>query len=487
MKILDYALSKKIDEITISKGIKEETLMEQAAFALTDVILSFKPKKVLYVLGTGNNGGDGLASARMLINKGYSPEVYINGNINNVSEGFKKQLEIAKKYNLIINDSFVDINIEQFDIVIDGLIGIGIKGEINKKTSAIIDKINKFSKFTISIDIPTGISADNGKIMGNAIKADLTVAFGYLKIGHLINEGRDFSGDIKVVELSFDKSLDNKIKKELVTHNSVKKLIPSRNKIHHKYNAGYLLILAGSKDFTGAAILSAFSAQKSGCGLVKLITPNYDSSILTLEPSVIYNYYNKDYFQKNDIELIKQDIEKCDAMLIGPGLTKKSYEFVKNILVNYKNVKNIVLDAESIEIIKEFSQFNYNVTITPHRGEFVKYVDNDYNITNLENISKNKKINILFKDKTTLIVSNDEVFFNIEGDSSLSKGGTGDILSGLIGSFLAQGSTHQEANILASYIIYSTAKDLRNEYTEFFITPKLITDNIYKIFKKLQE
>ncbi|BBE31631.1 bifunctional NAD(P)H-hydrate repair enzyme Nnr [Tepiditoga spiralis] len=473
--VLDSNEAKVMDKLTIESGIMEETLMEQAAFAIADVASSFSPKKILCVAGTGNNGGDCIAAGRILHNKGYNVEIYIYG--KNQSNGFKKQLLIAENYGLKIkyNKDFSD----EYDLIIDGLIGIGLNGEVRSSIKTVIEKINSSNAKVISEDIPSGISSDTGEVMGDAVHADITITFGNLKIGQILYPGREFSGKLKIAELSFKKFISNR---KIITPDIIK--VPNRKKDSHKYDYGNVLILAGSSKYPGAPILTALGAQRIGAGLVTLITPGDSSKILSFEPSIIYSSLNKNNFEKNDLKKLNDEIERANVIILGPGMTEDSIEFVVELIKKQGRTKNIVLDAESIQAIKEFESLSENILITPHVGEMKKIFKNlKNNIFELERFSKQKKCIIMLKSSITTITDGEKTFFNLLGSSSLSKGGSGDLLSGIVGGLIAQGLDTINACITGSYIMYKTAKELSNEYTEYFITPKLISENLYIGFK----
>ena len=171
LKILTSSQAKLIDKLTIEKGIAPETLMEQAAFSVADIAETFEPNSILCVVGKGNNAGDGIAAGRILKNRGYNVEILIVGDPTQGSPDFKKQLEIAQKYQINIYRFDVDeINYSQYDLIIDGLIGIGLTGEVKGEVTEAITRINSSGSKVLSVDIPSGISSDTGEVLGTAVK-----------------------------------------------------------------------------------------------------------------------------------------------------------------------------------------------------------------------------------------------------------------------------------------------------------------------------
>lgn len=482
MYIVNSMEMKKIDELTISKGLQETVLMEQAAFSVKEVIEEINPKNILILAGTGNNGGDALAVARLLKNDGYRVSIKIIGDEINSTYGFKNQKDICNIYNVDFIKEISDYNI--FDVVVDGVIGNGLNGEIRGELLNIIEDINESNSTVISIDIPTGISSDTGKVMKIAIKADITITFGYLKIGHLLYPGREYSGEIKLTKMSFDREYESTLKRYLLTEGEVLQIFPERSKNSHKYDFGVVTILAGSKDYLGAPILSALGAQLSGAGLVNLITPFY-TPVLEHEPSIIYNNLDKEKFEVEDIPKIEEKIENSDVILIGPGIGRKSNDFIMEI-INKFNHKKIVIDADAIQTIKQIKT-NKNMIITPHSGEFQKLVGESLNtVEDIERYSLDKNINILYKSSTSIITNGENSFFNVFGNDALSKGGTGDLISGILASFIAQGSPIIDSALIATYLVYNTGYNLGLNQTNFTVTPIQIAKNLNKELIKLR-
>ncbi|WP_047268445.1 bifunctional ADP-dependent NAD(P)H-hydrate dehydratase/NAD(P)H-hydrate epimerase [Marinitoga sp. 1197] len=496
MHILTSEEMKKIDNYTSKEyGISSEVLMEQAALSIyNEIIKNFnKNTHFLFVLGSGNNGGDGLATARLLFNEGYKNiKIAIVG--NNKSNLFKKQLETIKKFgfnNFIeYNDDFKN-HVSTADCIIDGLIGIGLKDNLKKEIIEIIDIINSKKRgYVISIDIPSGINSNNGKMHNNAVKANKTITFGSYKLGHIFFPGREYSGKIVVSPLSFPKDLFNISHRELVTKQMVKKLLPERPKFSQKYDFGNVLILAGSSEFPGASVLSAIGAQKIGAGLVKLITPSsLSSSVLEHEPGIIYKSLNKDKFSLRDIDIIYKNIKKASAIVIGPGLgrSNETMQFVRGVVEN--STAPIVVDADALYAVDAL-RLRKNIVLTPHVGEMQRIVRTDeieirQNYEYTEYFAKVKKATIVFKDATTIITNGEKTFFNITGNTALSKGGSGDLLTGIIAGLIAQGLNVMEASIVASYLSGRTAEIVSGEKSEYFATPLDIAKNLYKAISEV--
>jgi len=221
--------------------------------------------------------------------------------------------------------------------------------------------------------------------------------------------------------------------------------------------------------------------------MVKLITPGDSSNVLALEPSIIYRSLKKEHFEEKDVENLKEEIEKSSVIVLGPGITENAKGFVTKLVNTYKDDKLFVLDADALLILKEKEvKLNKNFVITPHVGELSKVYKNLKNdVFGLEEYAKELNCTIVFKSSTTLITNGEKTYFNITGNSSLAKGGSGDLLSGVIGSYIAQGLSTMQACLIGSYVVYKTARDLSLEYTNYCLTPKIIADNLYKTIHQL--
>ena len=423
--------------------LKEESyfFMKKAGKQVFEFIRSnFKNKrKIIILCGPGNNGGDGFVVARYLVNYGYKVEVYISTNENRYSGDACKALKEFKG-ELKKIDLF---KLEKKALIIDALFGIGLKRNIKGPLDKIFRKINKSKNVVVSVDIPSGVCSNTGKVLGNAIKADFTITFHRKKIGHVIGLGKQFSGKIKVADIGFNQK---KLKSRCWTNSPViwKKYFPWKKTFSHKYSRGRVIVYGGKKEFTGATILSAQAALRTGTGSAKIVCSKNTLEIYSVKfPSVlkkeINNIYQLENFLKN---------EKITSFLIGPGAgsNKNIKEITKLIL---KKVKYVVLDADALTCFRGdlnslYSLLDKNKIITPHIGEFHKIFPNiKKNLNNIEKAfiaSRLIKSNIILKGPTTVIVShNKKIIINDHTSSELAVIGSGDVLSGLVVSLIGEG------------------------------------------------
>ena len=422
--------------------LKEESyfFMKKAGKEVFEFIRSnFKNKKKIIVLcGPGNNGGDGFIVARHLVNYGYKVKVYIFTNENLYSgDAFKALKEFKGELNKI--DLF---KLQKNALIIDALFGIGLKRKIKGLLDKIFRKINRSKNLVVSVDIPSGVCSNTGKILGNAIKADFTITFHRKKVGHVIGLGKKFSGKIKVVDIGFNQK---KLKLKCWENSPAlwKKYFPWKKTFSHKYSRGRVIVYGGQKEFSGATILSAQAALRTGTGSVKIICSKNTLEIYSVKfPSVLKKEINNicqlEDFLKN---------EKITSFLIGPGAgsNKNIKEITKLIL---KKVKYVVLDADSLTCFRSdlkslYSLLDKNKIITPHIGEFHKIFPNiKKNLSNIEKAliaSRLIKSNIVLKGSTTVIVSHDKkIIINDHASPELAVIGSGDVLSGLVASLIGE-------------------------------------------------
>ena len=397
-----------------------------------------KNQSIIVLCGPGNNGGDGFVIAKLLMKAGYKINVY------SFTEK-KKYTGDAFKALRSFEGTVEDINHFNFkkgDLIIDALFGIGLKRDIKGKLKNIFKSINKSKNIVISVDIPSGISSNDGKILGSAIKANFTITFHRKKVGHILDEGKKFSGKLIVVDIGFTKKKMNAYYLE----NSPrlwKKYFPWKKSLGHKYSRGRVVIFGGKKEFTGATILSAQAALRTGTGSVKIICSKYTLQIYSLKfPSVLKA-------EINNIHALEKFInkEKITSILIGPGsgINRKIKEITKLIL---RKVKFVVLDADALTSFKDdlsalYSLLDKNKIITPHLGEFHKIFPkikkNQSNINKVLNATKLTKTNIVLKGPSTIIASyKKKIIINHHSSSELAVIGSGDVLSGIIVSLVGE-------------------------------------------------
>ncbi len=480
--VTDAKEAKQIDSISINEiKIPSLVLMERAALGIVDEIkkrysnlccdqtvfesenkkksagIKITDLRILVVAGMGNNGADGVAAARMFTHDGIKTDIKLIGNIDHASEEMKRQLEIADNLGI----SFVtDMEKNEYDIIIDAIFGIGLSREIAGEYKEIIEKINNSRAYVVSADISSGVNATDGKILGTAVKADMTVTFGSLKRGMMLFPGAAYSGEIKVKDIGFpQKAVESVSPKAYILEKSdLCNLLPQRKMRTNKGSYGRVLVVAGCDTMCGACYFSAAAAYRSGCGLVRILTAKENMQVLkTKLPEAIIGSYDEEFEEGIDFTPKKEvegAINWADVIVIGPGLGKsmKAKALVKRILK--VEDKTVVIDADGLNILAEFiknkeqsfDKLGTNFILTPHLKEMSRLVGKTTD--DIKNdmpyfATAQAECSIVLKDARTIVgegrnVSGGKIYINTSGNNALATGGSGDVLSGIIAGIAAQ-------------------------------------------------
>lgn len=466
--IVSGADMKKIDTYTINTvGIPSIVLMERAALSVADLICKneTKDKTVLVVAGVGNNGADGLAVCRMLYLRGYNACIYILGNTDKAGDEFKAQLNIIKKLDIPITDEY-----KESDIVVDALFGIGLSRKIEGVYAETVSKINNKKNTVYSVDIPSGICADTAKVLNTVVKADYTVTFGSHKIGTVLYPGADYCGEVTVADIGFPDSV-YEAETEAIKYAEADdlKLIPVRPNYSNKGTYGKILVIAGSKDISGAAVLCAEAAFRVGAGMVRIFTHEDNRyAIQKLLPEAMINTYDTENFDEKALEAC---LNWCDVVAVGPGLTTGVMQ--KKIVESVLDSKlPAVIDADGINNISEDERLkkklHKNIIITPHLKEMsrllqipVETIADDL-IKYAGMVNYKYSVNCILKDARTVIATEKQTFINMTGNNGMATAGSGDVLTGITAGLIGIGVTFENAAVLAPYI-HGLAGDLSAE------------------------
>jgi hydroxyethylthiazole kinase-like uncharacterized protein yjeF len=464
------------------------SLMQSAGEKCTDYISSkiSKNKELFIVCGPGNNGGDGFIIGHSLINKGYKVKIFlvlpIRNKKNDNCKSFK-QLN-CKIYNL--KDLEKELKKKTHPAIVDCIFGIGLNKNINSNIKNLIKLINNKKTFVISIDIPTGISADTGKIMGDAIKANITLALHCKKVGHLLFPGVYFSGVVKILDIGIRKSLNKFINNKIVENDPKLwiKRFPWKKYNFHKYSRGRVFIYGSLKNYIGASLLSSNAAIRCGAGAVTIIAnrntiDKYNQRFFSLLKVEINSQKEFQDFLKNSL---------ITSFLIGPG-SGVNLETAENVKLISKYINHVVIDADAITSFSKnpkqlFSILNKDKIITPHEGEFNKIFPNLKNIKNKieRTLGAAKKANciVVFKGPDTIIASPDgKVCINTISTEELAVIGSGDVLSGIITSLIGKNKMSSFDGACAGVWLHSFAARM--------VKKGLIAEDIIKNLPKTLE
>ena len=460
MYVLDAAHMRRADEGTIEElGIPQEVLMERAALAVTDAVLKYSPTRVLCVCGGGNNGGDAIAVARILVMQGVSADVYLCTQTEKQKESVKKQYDIFRK---IGGRTVTDTDFSEYDMIVDGIFGVGLDRDVKENYAEIIRAINRASQNgskVIAVDIPSGINTDTGTVMGVAVKADETVSFAYHKPGHLLYPGAEYCGRVTVRDIGIRVDyLYDKTKPQAFTVSANETIsLPPRKRDGNKGTFGRILIIAGSREMYGACYLSALAAFRMGAGLVDIYTHEINRQIMQEKlPEAILHTYAEDGMNE---ELLCKMLYRADCVVIGPGLStdENAAMLVSAVLNNC--AKTIVADADALNCISKDKTLldtqkmfpEREIIITPHPGEFsgltgqsISELKNNY-ADAVNAFAKEYRLIVVGKDAGTVVSDGNQTYFNQSGNDGMATAGSGDVLSGVIGALCASGMAGFEA------------------------------------------
>jgi len=412
---------KVIERYTIENiGIPSIVLMERAALSVKDEIMSIAENndKVLVVCGVGNNGADGLAVARLLHEAGIFCAVRIIGDMAKATKEWLLQYNVLLK---IKDDRLCFVTIEDFNeynIIVDAIFGIGLVRDIEGGYKTAVESINAAAKdaFVVAIDIPSGINGDTAKVLGCAVKADVTVTFGYEKLGCRLFPGKEYCGRVAVKDIGILPPTPELFPK-IYTHTyDDYRLLPKRSAYSNKGSYGKLFVIAGSKNMTGAAWLCAQSAYRCGTGLVAVLAtaPQVVKTIQSKLPEAVIIDWNNEEFRS----IIQDRIKNSDAVVCGPGLgTDEAVCEIVRAVLETKD-RPVVLDADALNIIVKKQWHNLlksNMIITPHLGEMARLtgrtvdeIQKDLPGTAAE-FARQTGVTVILKDAVTVIADNQGV------------------------------------------------------------------------------
>ncbi len=497
-----YALSsqemKVIDRNTSEVfGIDTGILMERASLEVVREIESWKQKRnaqrqyrVLVLSGVGNNGGDGVCIGRILKTRGYRVTQCIIGDPTKATDLLLKQLKISEKYG-VPTETFLSVretkNGYDYDIIVDALFGIGLTRPLLGDALEAVNYVNRCKKemgtdlLLVSVDMPSGVSADTGQVLEAAVRADVTVTFNQVKIGQVLYPGCEYCGELKIADAGItDESFLGKEPLIEYYDGDALFLLPERRKDSNKGTNGKVLIVAGSKDISGACILASSACLKAGAGMVMIFTAAENAeAVKTLLPEAILSTY-EDFEPVRD-KLLEAQKWSTQAV-IGPGIGTegKGKELLTVMLDSYD--KSLVMDADALNIIANDPELmrltqNYatgqkELILTPHMGEFSRLMNRpvreckEHLLEYPKELAEKLHGTVLCKDARSIVADSNQkkIYINVSGNDGMATAGSGDVLSGILGAFILPGTSGYEAAIAGAYI-HGRAGDKAGEKT----------------------
>ncbi len=507
---------RKVDEYAIKKlKIPSIVLMENASLEVfkyaQEKLKSLKKSgKIGFICGKGNNGGDGFALARHFINHGYNVLVLNLVAESEMTEDCRTNYQILSKMILRSKSSRIikyknvhDVSrLQNCDMIVDAMLGSGIDGKLKEPYNSIVNKVNKLKSLKLSIDIPTGLNADIG-YSNLCFHSDLTVTLGELKSGLFFCDGYSFAGEIKKGNIGINSSYYPKeaANEFLIEAKDALSSLPKKEKSIHKYSAGKVLTIAGSGQYSGAALLAAKSSLKAGTGASVLCFPRSIRNFIYRRSSEIvlkeYDDKGDEFLKPSSLIELQDRIMWADVVAIGPGLGREleTQEAIIQLLKK-KKFRNIVIDADGLYPIrsKKYKKISLkDFILTPHHGEFCSLLGIQLEELKRDILKYGRKFvketgsYLVLKGAPTMIFLPDgKVLINSVGNPGMAKFGTGDVLTGVIAGFLSQLKDIEKALIAGVYIHSLVADLLVDKFTEYGFTASDLMNNIPSAIRKLE-
>ncbi|MBN1291914.1 MAG: NAD(P)H-hydrate dehydratase [Candidatus Latescibacteria bacterium] len=506
MKILTAEKMAYVDRVTIERGTPGLVLMRNAGKAVFDLIKNTTGSicgKAVVLAGKGNNGGDGFRVAELLAKSGWNVDAYLFGTKEDVRGDALTCMHDAKNAGLTTVEMTGENHLQQVhesidsaDVIIDALFGTGLKGDICGLAASVIPVVNDSDAIVFAVDIPSGVNASTGAVSASTVQADYTVTFGCFKVGHIFGPGRRKCGEITVADIGFDSEIMDSVECTgfALSKSEAAELIPRRAYNAHKGSEGRIFLLSGSVGLTGATTLSSMAAMRIGAGMVTTGCPSSLNDILEIKLTEVMTLPLAEVRKKRCLSLralgmVRKAAEKAHVVAIGPGLGTyhETSELVRLFIAEYTG--RVVLDADGINAFKSrpdlLSAAPCEIVLTPHIGELSRLMDKP-----VEELAKNPVESarlaavqtgsvVLLKGAPTVITTPDEaVWVNPTGSEAMATAGMGDVLTGTIAGFAAQGLTLFEATKLGAYV-HGRAGELAAE--EFGIPSVMAGDVLEKL------
>ena len=490
------------DSNTISEfKVPGLVLMEQAALSCLQTICNIPciNKNVLILAGKGNNGGDAMALARLLMQNSFKVTVCIVSNSLNFENGFsdsaKVQYEIINSMGIPVVTKLPN---DSYDIIIDGIFGVGLNRPIQGIAAEIIDQVNQYQGYKVSLDVPSGIDATTGKIHHVAFKADMTITFAFQKRGLYLLPGARYVGKIVKASIGItSQSFLNMPPTMYALTGSIHDYLPQRDAFGHKGTFGKVLLIAGSKEIGGAAILAGKASLTSGCGMLRILTHiDQKNNIITTMPEAMVDGYES---IEGAVEYLRKGLAWADVIAVGPGIGVDSIseELLKNIIKDSR--KPMVLDADAITILSKEDLYSTlkslqdvddskrDLILTPHPLELARIcrcdkssiMDNGLELA--INLAKDLHAVVVKKDANTIICDGSQLILNIGSNSGMATAGSGDVLCGITAALMALHLSVFDAAAISVYLHSLAGKHAVKECNEYSLMASDIINGISKV------
>ncbi|MEM4250243.1 MAG: NAD(P)H-hydrate dehydratase [Candidatus Bathyarchaeia archaeon] len=444
-------------------GVSTLQLMENAGRAVAAEVASrFKQgSRIIILAGTGRNGGDGMVAARHLASMGYDVSLQLVGSESNIRDrlvslnwGILKEMSSSVK--LQVSSDSEEYQPLEADVLVDSMLGVGLTGSVRQPILGAVKALNRSRGFIISVDVPTGVDSDSGEIRGDAVKAQLTVTFHALKAGFA--KAKEYVGEVRVASIGIPPEAEL-----YAGPGDVDLVSGSRPPQSKKGDFGRVLVIGGDETYSGAPALVALAALRAGTDLAYVAAPTRTAqAISSMSPNLITVKLSGEHFNPDNIAQLKPLLERVTAVAVGPGmgLSKESCEGVERLIRILELLrKPTLIDADALKALGVLKKvLPFPAVLTPHAGEFealagVKVsAEFEDRVSQVKRLARDVQSVILLKGRVDIVSDGSHVKLNRTGNPGMTVGGTGDVLSGIVASLIAQGCRPFEAAVAGAFI-----------------------------------
>jgi len=511
LKVCSVGEMKRIDEEASRLGLDSIVLMEEAASALYSVILreyGVEGRRFTIIAGTGNNGGDAIAAARRLHGGGGVVEVFVVGDSSRMTSGTRWNYEVASRMGIPVKTvsseselGVLEESLRKSDVVVVGLIGIGLKGEVRGLHRLVIELVNSVGKPVVSVDIPSGVDGDTGLVRGVAVKSSVTVSFGLPKYGNILYPGYSYCGKLYVSMLSYPRSLVESVEAEL----NKPVPLPERPRWGHKGLFGKLLAVAGARYYYGAPYYVALSFLKVGGGYSRLAAPkSIIPYIAARAHEVVYiplEETSEGSIAGSNLEKVLSVVEEhgIDIVAVGPGtsLNEETQEFIRRLIEALD--KPVIVDGDGLTAVSRSPEIlarrKAPTILTPHPVEFSRLINKPLReiqedpVGSLRKACRELNSYIVYKGAHSMICyPSGYIYINMTGNPGMAKAGSGDVLTGAIAGMYGIGLRNPGEAVRMGVLVHGLAGDLAAEdLGEDGVTPDSIMEYLPRAVRILRE
>ena len=507
--VLTSAGQRALDEAAVAAGVPSAELMESAGRSAADWILErLAPARVAVLVGPGGNGGDGLVVARRLADAGVDVETLLlqpGDRLGETSSAMLDRLERAGARPLLLEtDGLADLDalFGAVDRVVDAIFGSGLSRPVGGLYREVIGRVNASNVPVVSLDLPSGLPSDHGKLLGPAVQADVTLAMEFLKPAHLLFPASGLCGNVAVVPVAYPRTVTSKVESlaRVPERMGITRRLPRRRPDGHKGTFGRVLIVAGSVGMTGASIFACRGALRAGAGLVHLATPASLNRIVEVAlPEAITIPLPEDDGRLVSVDdpRFEEVLEAADVLAVGPGLSRATVtgRAVRALIERFEGP--IVLDADGLVAfqghIETLRRAAGRLILTPHPGELARLLSEDPERIDADRIetargfAREHGLVLVLKGRPTAIgLPDGNIILNPTGNSGLATGGTGDVLTGLIAGFVAGGTPLADAAVLSAYVHGLAAEAYARDRSERSMVPSDLTEVLPTVLREVE-